>query len=63
MMDSEQLFAIPVLYLDPDWSFMEFLIAASQRLDIVPSATRAFNVNGKYSAQELVIILKPISVY
>jgi hypothetical protein len=27
---------------------MEFLIAASQRLDIVPSATRAFNVNGEY---------------
>jgi hypothetical protein len=41
---------------------MEFLIAASQRLDIVPSATRAFNVNGTCSVQELVIIFKPISV-
>jgi hypothetical protein len=42
---------------------MEFLIAASQRLDIVPSATRAFNVNGMHFVISLIImpIPKPIS--
>lgn len=42
---------------------MEFLIAASQRLEIVPSATRAFNVNGKCPALELIDTLKPIPVH
>jgi len=35
-----------VLYVDPDWSYMEFLNAASQRLELVPSASRVYNANG-----------------
>ena len=35
--------------MDPDWSFIDFLNAASQRLDLVPSAKRVFNANGKIS--------------
>ena len=38
-----------VLHMDPDWSFIDFLNAASQRLDLVPSAKRVFNANGKPS--------------
>ena len=35
-----------VLYVDPDWSYMEFLNAASQRLEMVPVANRVYNANG-----------------
>ena len=38
---------LPVLHVDSDWSFIDFMNAASQRLDIVPAATRVFNANGK----------------
>jgi serine/threonine protein kinase len=34
------------LYMEPDWSFQEFLKAGSQRLDIVPLATRVFTIDG-----------------
>jgi len=39
-------FLLSVLYVDPDWSYMEFLNAASQRLDLVPTAKRIYNQNG-----------------
>jgi hypothetical protein len=39
-------FLLAVLYVDPDWSYMEFLNAASQRLELVPSANRVYNQNG-----------------
>lgn len=35
-----------VLYMEPDWTFHEFLNAASQRLDLISSANRVFNVDG-----------------
>ena len=34
------------LYMEPDWSFPEFLSAASQRLDLRSTANRLFNVDG-----------------
>ena len=36
------------MQLDLDWSFMDFLQAASNRLDLIPSAIRAFNASGMY---------------
>lgn len=35
-----------VLHLDPDWSYIDFLNAASNRLDLAHSAKRVFNANG-----------------
>lgn len=35
-----------VLHMDPDWSYVDFLNAASNRLDLNSSAKRAFNTNG-----------------
>jgi hypothetical protein len=32
--------------MEPDWSYLDFLISASQRLDIVPTAKRVFNADG-----------------
>jgi hypothetical protein len=37
------------LQLDPDWTFVDFLHAASNRLDLIPTASRAFNANGTSS--------------
>lgn len=37
---------IKTLYMEPDWSFQDFLKASSQRLNLVPLATRAFTVDG-----------------
>jgi hypothetical protein len=34
------------LYMEPDWSFHEFLNAASQRVDLPTSANRVFSVDG-----------------
>ena len=41
------LFLSIALQVDPDWSFIDFLNAASNRLDLIPSAERAFNASGK----------------
>lgn len=35
-----------VLHMDPDWSYIDFLNAASNRLELVPAAKRVFNTNG-----------------
>jgi len=35
-----------VLYMEPDWSYLDFLNAASQRLNMVPAAKRVFNADG-----------------
>ena len=35
-----------VLYVDPDWEYIDFLNAASHRLEMVPTAKRVFNANG-----------------
>lgn len=43
------LLHILVLYMDPDWTYLEFLQAASQRLEMVPAAKRMFNADGIYS--------------
>jgi hypothetical protein len=37
-----------VLYLEPDWSCLDFLNAASQRLNMVPAAKRLFNSDGQF---------------
>jgi len=37
---------IIVLYMEPDWSYLDFLNAASQRLNMVPAAKRGFNADG-----------------
>lgn len=34
------------LHIEPDWSFPDFLHAASQRLNLVPTAKRVFSVDG-----------------
>lgn len=35
-----------VLYVEPDWSILELVNAASQRLDMMPAAKRVFNGDG-----------------
>ena len=41
------LFALlTVLYMEPDWSYFEFLNAASHRLNMCPAAKRLFNADG-----------------
>lgn len=35
-----------ILYMEPDWTFQEFLNASSHRLSLHSVATRAFNVDG-----------------
>eukprot|EP01041_Mallomonas_annulata_P005975 gene5975-12052_t len=35
-----------VLYMEPDWSLHDLLKAASQRLDLVPTAVHVFNSDG-----------------
>jgi len=43
----ELLFAVlAVLYVQTDWDMDALLNAASQRLDMVPSARRLFNADG-----------------
>ena len=37
---------IVVLYMEPDWSYLDFLNAASMRLHMAPAAKRAFNADG-----------------
>lgn len=32
--------------MEPDWSYLDLLNAASQRLDLVPAAKRIFSVDG-----------------
>ena len=39
---------LSVLYMEPDWKLQDFLNAASQRLEMVPSAIRVFSADGKY---------------
>jgi hypothetical protein len=34
--------------MDPDWSYIDFLNAASNRLELVPAAKRVFNTNGTH---------------
>jgi len=34
------------LFIEQDWTCLDFLIAASQRLEIVPAANRVFNADG-----------------
>ena len=38
---------VAVLYLEPDWSILDLLNAASQRLELVQAAKRVFNADGK----------------
>lgn len=45
--------------MDPDWTFIDFLNAASQRLELVPSAKRVFNANGEISVQIYTLISLP----
>ena len=40
---------LAVLHMDPDWSYIDFLNAASNRLELVPAAKRVFNTNGTHS--------------
>jgi serine/threonine protein kinase len=35
-----------ILHIEPDWTFHDFLHAASQRLNLVPTAKRVFSVDG-----------------
>lgn len=35
-----------VLYMESDWTYLDFLNAASQRLNMVPAAKRVFNADG-----------------
>lgn len=35
--------------MDPDWSYIDFLNAASQRLELVTSSSRVFNADGNDS--------------
>lgn len=35
-----------VIYIEPDWKYIDLLHAASQRLEVIPSAKRIFNANG-----------------
>lgn len=39
---------LAVLYMEPDWDFLDLLNAASQRLELVPVAERIFNADGQY---------------
>jgi hypothetical protein len=39
---------ITVLYLETDWSYLDFLHAASTRLSLAPTARRAFNADGTH---------------
>jgi hypothetical protein len=32
--------------MEPDWSVLDFLNAASNRLDMIPPAKRVFNADG-----------------
>jgi hypothetical protein len=41
-----RILLFPVLYIEPDWSFLDLLHAASQRLDIIPSAEKIYNADG-----------------
>ena len=45
--------ALTVLHMDPDWSYIEFLNAASNRLELVPAAKRVFNSNGNFFESQL----------
>lgn len=45
-----------VLYMDPDWDHLNFLHAASQRLDMVPHASRVFNSDGKRLPVLLIVL-------
>lgn len=38
---------VPVLYVQPEWDMDALLNAVSQRLEIVPSARRLFNSDGR----------------
>ena len=38
-----------VIYIEPEWTFLDLLSAASLRVDIVPAARRVFNANGNWS--------------
>ena len=39
--------------MDPDWSYIDFLNAASSRIDLIPAAKRVFNSNGLFHPQKL----------
>lgn len=39
--------SLAVIYIEPDWNYLDLLNASSQRLDLVPSAKRIFNANGE----------------
>jgi hypothetical protein len=43
-----------VLYIEPDWSFLDLLHAASQRLDIIPSAEKIYNADGKINIYDII---------
>lgn len=41
-----------VLYMEADWTYLDFLNAASQRLNMVPTAKKMFNVDGKCNCSD-----------
>ena len=44
-----------VLRMDPDWSYIDFLNAASSRIDLIPAAKRVFNSNGLFQDRKSVV--------
>ena len=42
-------------YIEADWSIFEFLNAASNRLNMVPAATRLFNADGGFGIDLFVL--------
>lgn len=46
-----------VLYMEPDWTYLDFLTSASQRLHITPIAKRVFNANGMLCLFHVFILL------
>lgn len=51
-----------VLYLEPDWSYLDFLNAASNRLGTGPTAMRCFNSDGKILARLWVLMILLLNV-
>lgn len=35
-----------ILYIEPDWEYLDFVNAASHRLNVIPAANRVFNADG-----------------
>ncbi len=50
------------LYVDPDWTYLQFLQAASQRLEIVPPANRLFNADGKQAICYFVDYFRAVNI-